>query len=153
MDMRKDKNIIIPLIFILFFIGYFIYIKVFNGDIIVIPSRYLRPLNEEYFSWYWWDYSIDNVSSNNITICYLARIIFSLIFSLDILYLLSNEKYRNIIGLKSITKYIVIGISIYLGFIIMLNYKITHYRLYMTLYPTGILAIISLALNIKLKRE
>lgn len=147
--MKKNNAMIISLISIILFSTFFITILLFYSDIVILNSS-LKNFSREYYDWY-----LDSYWNNNIgmleVITSVIGMFFGLIFSLEFLYIISNEKYKDRIE----KKYLIISIigGFILNFLIFtfIKYKVEHYRLFMILIPTEILALILLNIVLKLK--
>lgn len=77
--------------------------------------------------------------------------IFTLIFTIEFVYLVSDEKYQNRIDVKNILISIIVGLIINYLISIFIKYNAEHYRLFMTIIPTQIFSLVLLSIVLKLK--
>lgn len=119
------------------------------NDIIIIPNTFFKNVSKEYYFWYLDRPSYDN-ETKIVGITILLKILFSAIFLLEYVYLISDKSYVKLIGKKYILYKMIIVFTIYLICFFLIKYKAIHYKLYMSLFSTGILSLMLLNLGIKL---
>lgn len=151
--MKKDKALMIFLIFIILFNVFFITMLICYKDIIVLPTNFsLTNVTKEYYFWY-----LDRPRINNesviIGITSIVKLIFSVTFLLDFFYIISNKKYMDVIGKRNVIISIIIGFVIYCLSFILIKYKAEHYRLFMDLILTEVLSLVVLNLILTLKKS
>jgi len=150
MSMERDKTFMISMLSILLFNAFFIIILIFYNDIIILSTPFLKSTTKEYYIWLV-ERPITNIESTIIDISFMIKLLFSLIFPLEFLYIITNEKYKNMINKKNIILSLVIGFVLNLLISLSIHYRAEHYRLFMDLIPTVIssLVLLNLILNIK----
>lgn len=152
MIMKKDRTLMISLISIILFNVFFMIMLIYYSDIIIIVNKFFKSITKEYWFWY-----LERPDVNNETIIIgvtkLLKIIFSMIFSVEFLYIIDNKKYINVIGKKYLVISLIIGFIIYCLSFLFIKYKAEHYRLFMTLISTEIVSIVLLNLVLKFKKE
>ncbi|WP_315119502.1 hypothetical protein [uncultured Clostridium sp.] len=150
--MKKDKMIMISLISIILFNVFFMIILIYYNDIIIIPNNFFKQLTREYWDWY-----LDRAPVPNelivMGITSILEITFSLIFLIEFLYIISNEKYINVIGKKNVVISLIIGFIINCLTSLFIKYKAEHYRLFMTLISIEVSSMVLLNLVLKIKKE
>jgi len=147
--LKKNNAMIISLISIILFSTFFTTILIFYNDIVILNSS-LKSFTREYYDWY-----LDSYWNNNIglfeVITSAIRMVFGLILSLEFLYIISNEKYKDRIDKKNLVISIIGGFIFNFLISAFIKYNVEHYRLFMILIPTEILALILLNMVLKLK--
>lgn len=138
--LKENKALLISIITIILFSIIFVFIAIFYNDIIIIPR--LKNVTREYYDWY-----LDRPTTQAEVLMekatYFIKMIFSLIFALEFLYIITNEKYKKIINKRNLAISILIGFALYC-LIAFLNFRAEYYRLYMTLIPLEILSLVLL---------
>ncbi|SNV76905.1 hypothetical protein [Clostridium cochlearium] len=150
--MKKTNVLITSLISIILFNIFFIIILIYYNNIIILVNGFFKSMTKEYYLWF---LSRPNISmeSTMLNITEFLKMIFSLIFLIEFLYILSNEKYIKLVNKKNTLISLIIGFIIYCLSFIFIKYKAEHYRLFMTLISTEILSIILLNLVLKIKKK
>lgn len=147
--MRGNNAITISLISIILFSAFFIFILIFYGDIVILNNAH-KSFTREYFDWYL-DFYGNNHISNLELITSAVKMIFTLIFTIEFVYLVSDEKYQNRIDVKNLLISIIVGLIINYLISIFIKYNAEHYRLFMTIIPTQIFSLVLLSIVLKLK--
>ncbi|MDU1443156.1 MAG: hypothetical protein E6916_06530 [Clostridium cochlearium] len=150
--MKKTNVLITSLISIILFNIFFIIILIYYNNIIILVNGFFKSMTKEYYLWF---LSRPNISmeSTMLNITEFLKMIFSLIFLIEFLYIISNEKYIKLVNKKNTLISLIIGSIIYCLSFIFIKYKAEHYRLFMTLISTEILSIILLNLVLKIKKK
>lgn len=150
--MQKPNVLITSLISIILFNIFFIIILIYYNNIIILVNGFFKSMTKEYYLWF---LSRPNISmeSTMLNITEFLKMIFSLIFLIEFLYILSNEKYIKLVNKKNTLISLIIGFIIYCLSFIFIKYKAEHYRLFMTLISTEIFSIILLNLILKIKKK
>jgi len=94
--------------------------------------------------------------SNEITmisVVYILKAIFSFLFIIGFLYLLSDKKNRTVIEKKNFFLEGGVGMLVYFVFFFWIKYQAVHYRLFMTLFSTELLSLTMAYLLWRLKKE
>ncbi|KGK85804.1 hypothetical protein [Clostridium sp. HMP27] len=151
--MKKDKALMICLISVILFSVFFMIILIYYNDIIIVTNKFFKSTTKEYWDWY----SIVRLSvkyeSIVLKITYLVKTMFSLIFILELFYIISNDKYIKVIGKRKVVISSIIGFTIYCSSFIFIKYKAEHYRLFMSLISTELLSLVVLNLVLTFKKE
>lgn len=147
--MRKDKTLLISLISIMLFSAFFLIILIFYNDTILFDAS-LKSFTKEYWNWY-----LDNIKIEGIIveITSITKMFFSIILSLELMYIITNEKYKDIIDKKNLLISIIIGFAINYLSVLLINYNAEHYRLFMTLISTEILSLVLLNIILNLNKR
>lgn len=149
--MKKSKFMSISIISIILFVCLFLVTLIFYYDIIMIPNNFFKNTSKEYWLWYLNNSPVNNESLITGTTGILSMI-FPIIFFLEYMCLLSDEKYKKLIDGKEILINLVLGFTIYLIGFFVIKYIVVHYRLYMIFFPAGVLAIMLSSLIFKLRK-
>lgn len=151
--MTKHKALMISLISITLFNIFFIIMLIYYKDIIALPSNFSRwGITKEYYWWYM-DRSPIRNETTVIAVTYIVQLMFSSIFLLEVCYIMLNNKYKHSISKKNLLGSIIIGLVIYYFSFLLIKHKAEHYRLFMTLIPTGILSLILLNLVLRIRNK
>ena len=147
--MRRDKTLLISLISIILFSIFFLIILIIYNDTILFDAS-LKSFTNEYWNWY-----LDNVKIEGIIVelTSITKMFFSIILSLELMYIITNEKYKDIIDKKNLMMSIIIGFAINYLIVLLINYKAEHYRLFMTLISTEILSLVLLNIILNLDKR
>lgn len=151
--MRKDKALSISLISVILFNIFFMIILIYYNDIIIVINKFFKSTTKEYWDWYSVVRLPVKYESIILKITYLAKPIFLLIFLLEFFYIISNDKYINVIGKRKVVVSSIIGLTIYFLSFIFIKYKVEHYRLFMTLISAELLSLVVLNLVLTFKKE
>ncbi|WP_097028617.1 hypothetical protein [Clostridium peptidivorans] len=150
--MKKDKVLIVSLISIILFNIFFMIILIYYNDIIILPVKFIKNVSKEYYFWYM-DRPVLKNQSIIIEITYIVKLIVSLIFPLELLYIISNKKYMDVIGKKIVIISLIIGFAINCLSSLFIKYEAEHYRLFMDLISTEVSSLVILSLILKFKKE
>ncbi|WP_027623188.1 hypothetical protein [Clostridium lundense] len=151
--MKKDRVLMISLISAILFSAFFIIMLICYSDIIIIPNTFFKSITKEYWFWYLDDRLPIPNESFIMGITEILKQLFSAIFLLEFIYIISDKKYINEIEKKNVVISLIIGFVIYSFSFLFIKYKAEHYRLFMTLISTEILSIILLNLILKIKKQ
>lgn len=147
--MKNNNDLLLSLISIILFSIIFITILIFYNDIIVLNNS-MKSFTREYYDWYMDSYWNNNYANIEVT-TYIIKMIFGLILLLEFSYIVSIEKYSNKIDKKNLVISIIVGILINYFISVSIQNNVEHYRLFMTIIPIQILALVLLNMVLKLK--
>lgn len=151
----KKQSCILPfyvfsvIVFQLFFLA----TMIFFYDSIIVVSPFFKTLSREYWNWYLNYRSPYSNETTMITVVYILKAIFSFLFIIGFLYLLSDKKNRTVIGKKNFFLAGGVGMLVYFVFFFWIKYQAVHYRLFMTLFSTELLSLTMAYLLWRLKKE
>lgn len=147
--LKGNKALLFTLITIILFSIIFAAITIFFNDIITLPS--LKNVSREYYDWYM-DMPTSDTEILVEEVTLFVRLIFSLIYLIEVLYILTTDKYLEAINKKNLLISISIGFGTHF-FISYINSNAEHYRLFMTLIPIQIASLVLLNMILGLNKS
>lgn len=151
--MKKDKALMISLTSVILFNIFFMIISIYYNDIIIVTNKFFKSTTKEYWDWYSVVRPTVKYESAILKITYLVKLMFSLMFLLEFFYIISNDKYINVIGKRKVLINLIIGFTSYCLSFLFIKYKVEHYRLFMSLISTELLSLVVLNLILSFKKE
>lgn len=130
----------IALIGFLFHQILFLLVAGFCNHIIIIVNSFFKPFTQEYWIWYSSIYQPELYENLLVNIVFILKYCFILFFICLIIYALSNMNYSNVVRYCIPT----IGLVIYICCFLLIRYLANHYYLYMSLFSSEILSIVSI---------
>lgn len=108
----------------------------------MVVNPFFRHTRVEYWNWFLDERSALRNETIILGVSYISKWLFTIIFLLGHIKIITNLSYKKIVGKKRIfLLYCAGGITYILSFLIF-KYGVNHYRLYMTFFSTEILSII-----------
>lgn len=149
--MKKGEIFMFFLISVILFNIFFLVILIYYNHITILSGEFLKNITKEYYFSY-----MNNPATESeliIVLTYFVKLIFSLIFPLEFLYIIFNKEYMRIIGKKSVITSLIIGFIANCLSSLFIIYEVEHYKLFMHLISTEISSLVLLSLILRFKKQ